>query len=165
MSTQDLSQGAVRSIAVHCKPKGLTNSQCGGHTGFARAIAQHMPFKPDFVVPRGDKLSAQIALTNASRIYEVTKWRSPDGGSSGLGALIALWESLRISRYDIVLATGSNHSIFPSLVQRLKGAKLYVVESQDRIVTKGKAVYLLSFLSKGVSSTGSRRGGFTQGRE
>jgi UDP-N-acetylglucosamine--N-acetylmuramyl-(pentapeptide) pyrophosphoryl-undecaprenol N-acetylglucosamine transferase len=131
-------------------PKVLLIASGGGHTGFARAIAQHMPFKPDFVVPRGDKLSAQIALTNASRIYEVTKWRSPDGGSSGLGALRSLWESLRISRYDIVLATGSNHSIFPSLVQRLKGAKLYVVESQDRIVTKGKAVYLLSFLSKGV---------------
>ncbi len=53
-------------------------------------------------------------------------------------------------KYDITLATGSNHSLFPSFAQWTKGSTIFTLESQDRIVTKGKAVSILSHFSKGV---------------
>ncbi len=118
----------------------------GGHTGFARAIAQFMPFKVDFVIPKGDRQSLEMLKPYANSFYEVVKGREP--GESALKLLVnlprALVESLSLQSYDVVIATGSNHSIFPSFAEKLKGAKVFAVESQDRFVTRGKAISLIS---------------------
>ncbi|QKQ99252.1 polysaccharide biosynthesis protein [Metallosphaera tengchongensis] len=124
----------------------------GGHTGFARAVAEYLPFKADFIIPENDSNSRLLLQPFANRIYEVSKPREPLGSSLSLFSkgLRALSQSLSIPKYKVTLATGSNHSYIPSLVQYLKGTTLYVIESQDRIVTKGRTTYLLSKLSRGV---------------
>ncbi|EZQ01798.1 MULTISPECIES: glycosyltransferase [Acidianus] len=122
----------------------------GGHTGFARAVAQYLPIKADFVVPEGDNLSISMIKPYADKIYQVPKFRTPSKGTS----ISLIWRSfissLSLQKYKKVLATGSNHSILPSFIEFLKGAKIYVIESQDRIVTRGKAVRIISRFSSNV---------------
>ncbi|WP_229569148.1 UDP-N-acetylglucosamine--N-acetylmuramyl-(pentapeptide) pyrophosphoryl-undecaprenol N-acetylglucosamine transferase [Saccharolobus caldissimus] len=124
----------------------------GGHTGFARAIAQYLPQKVDFVIPTNDSMSKIMIIPYANRIYEVPKGREPGEGNliflKRLFSILA--KSIKISKYDIVIATGSNHSIFPSFFQYLKGAKVYGIESQDRFITKGKAISIISNYAKGI---------------
>ncbi|MEL9970018.1 MAG: glycosyltransferase [Metallosphaera sp.] len=124
----------------------------GGHSGFARAIAEYLPFKADFVIPKGDENSRKLLEPYAERIYEVSKPREPKGSNVSVFPRLfsALSESLSIPRYKVTIATGSNHSLIPSLVQKSKGSIIFSIESQDRIITKGKAVSILSRFSKGV---------------
>ncbi|ABP95739.1 MULTISPECIES: UDP-N-acetylglucosamine--N-acetylmuramyl-(pentapeptide) pyrophosphoryl-undecaprenol N-acetylglucosamine transferase [Metallosphaera] len=124
----------------------------GGHTGFAKAIAEYLPFKVDFVIPEGDENSRKLLSPHAEKIYEVSKPRDPKGPNTSLvtRGFRALSQSISLPSYDVVIATGSNHSVIPSLFQRLRGSTLFTLESQDRIVTKGKAVSVLSHFSKGV---------------
>ena len=124
----------------------------GGHTGFARAIAQFMPFKVDFVVPEGDRQSVEVLKPYANAFYEVVKGREPGEPLSKLLVNLpkAVAQSFALAKYDVVIATGSNHSIFPSLAEKLKGAKVFAVESQDRFVTKGKAVSIISSFAERV---------------
>jgi len=49
----------------------------GGHSGFARAIAQYLPFKADFVVPTGDTFTLEMVKPYAERVYYVVKGREP----------------------------------------------------------------------------------------
>lgn len=124
----------------------------GGHTGFARAIAEYLPFKVDFVIPEGDKSSEELLKPFANKFYYVKKGKEPD--QSNLTLLLnlpkILLESLKIGKYRVVIATGSNHSLFPALALKMKGSKLFAIESQDRIVTKGKTVEILSRFSQNV---------------
>ncbi len=39
----------------------------GGHTGFARAVAEYMPFKVDFVIPEGDLNSRNLLSPYAEK--------------------------------------------------------------------------------------------------
>lgn len=124
----------------------------GGHTGFARAIAQYLPEKADFVIPKNDEYSKLMIRDYANIIYEVQKGREPNESSIHFAKRIMkiLYESSKLPKYDIIIATGSNHSIFPSFFQFLKGGKVFAIESQDRFITKGKAVDIISKFSKGV---------------
>ncbi|EWG07150.1 MAG: UDP-N-acetylglucosamine, MurG, LPS N-acetylglucosamine transferase [Candidatus Aramenus sulfurataquae] len=121
----------------------------GGHTGFARAVAQYLEQRVDFVIPKGDEKSRKILSPYAERIYEVEKGIEPNSFSA-LKLLKSLVSSSRIRKYKVVVATGSNHSLFPSFFQFLKGAKVFAIESQDRIVTRGKAVSVISKYSRAV---------------
>jgi UDP-N-acetylglucosamine:LPS N-acetylglucosamine transferase len=124
----------------------------GGHTGFARAIAEYLPFKADFVVPRGDSWSMEVLKDYASNVYEVMKGRGPKDGMSVLlrNSIKSFRDSFSLNKYDVVIATGSNHSLFVALSQKLKGSTIFSIESQDRIVTRGKAVSIMSKFSKNV---------------
>ncbi len=120
----------------------------GGHTGFARAVAEYLPYKADFVIPKGDEISKKMISPFADKIYEVEKFRSPSGSFSLTSFLSSILNSAKIRKYKKVIATGSNHSIFPSFFQFLKSSRVYVIESQDRIITKGKAVSIISKYSR-----------------
>ncbi|QIW24028.1 polysaccharide biosynthesis protein [Sulfolobus sp. S-194] len=124
----------------------------GGHTGFGRAIAEYLPFKPDFVIPENDKNSEEMIKNLARKIYYVKKGKEPNEGNIQFLKNIfkILSQSGKIEKYRVVIATGSNHSIIPSFVQYLKRARIYGIESQDRIVTRGKAIRLISYFSKGI---------------
>ncbi len=121
----------------------------GGHTGFARAISQYLPFKPDFVIPKGDKWSMELLKDYASNIFQVTKARGPQDGLLTMvkNSFSSLKESFSLEAYDYVIATGSNHSLYVALATKLKGSRVFSIESQDRIVTRGKAVNLMSRFS------------------
>ena len=124
----------------------------GGHTGFGRAIAQYLPFKPDFVIPEGDKNSEEMIKDLARKIYYVKKGKEPNESNLEIikNLFKILIESGKISKYKVVIATGSNHSLFPSFIQFLKGAKVFGIESQDRLITRGKAIQIISYFSKGI---------------
>ncbi|BFH74125.1 glycosyltransferase [Sulfurisphaera javensis] len=124
----------------------------GGHTGFGRAIAEYLPFKPDFVIPEGDRNSESMIKDYARKIYYVKKGKEPNEGNFQLvkNLIKIIKQSSKIEKYKVVIATGSNHSLFPSFVQFIKGAKIYGIESQDRIITRGKAIQLISYFGKGV---------------
>ncbi len=121
----------------------------GGHTGFARAIAQYLGEKVDFVIPKGDENSRKVLSPYAGKFYEVEKGIEPHSFSLK-GLFKSFISSSRVRKYKVVVATGSNHSLFPSFFQFLKGAKVFAIESQDRIVTRGKAVSIISKYSKAV---------------
>lgn len=124
----------------------------GGHTGYIVGISEKLREKNndltiDIVIPCGDSWSKALLEKYADEIFCVPKPRLPGEGFAKLLRNIpsALYYSLkRIGRYDVVVASGSNHSLAPSVVSMLKGAELYVIESHDRFVTKGKTVALLS---------------------
>ena len=129
----------------------------GGHTGFARAIAEYLSlssnsYKVDFVIPENDKYSEEALKPFSSQFYYVKKAKEPNQGNIALITNLphVLAQSLKIKKYKVVIATGSNHSLFPALAQRAKGSKLFVIESQDRIVTRGKIVSILSNFAENV---------------
>lgn len=124
----------------------------GGHTGYIVGVAEKLRRKSseltiDIVIPCGDLWSQTLLEKYADRILCVPKPRLPGENFVQLLRNIpsAIYYSLRrIKRYNIVVASGSNHSLAPALISMLKGSKLYVIESHDRFVTKGKTVALLS---------------------
>ncbi|BCU66985.1 polysaccharide biosynthesis protein [Sulfolobales archaeon HS-7] len=124
----------------------------GGHTGFARAIAQYLPFKADFVIPCNDSTSKKMIEPYADKLVCVTKLRMPNESSLVMipRTFTALSQSISLDSYQTVVSTGSNHSLLPSLVARIRGSEIFVIESQDRFLTRGKTVYLLSRVSKEV---------------
>jgi len=124
----------------------------GGHSGFAKAVADYLPFKPDFVIPTGDSYSRKLLEPLANKIWELPKPREPL--ESDLHAIYkgveSLVQSSLLPKYKVILATGSNHSLLPSFFGYLKGSKVFAIESQDRIFTRGKAIRIISAFAKGV---------------
>jgi UDP-N-acetylglucosamine:LPS N-acetylglucosamine transferase len=123
----------------------------GGHTGFARAIGQSLPFKADYVIPKDDKYSIEMIKDLSNNIYEIEKWREPNKAQINLANFLnSFFKSISLPKYPITVATGSNHSLFPAFFERVKGSRLVSIESQDRFFTRGKAIGLLSKISEAV---------------
>lgn len=120
----------------------------GGHTGFAKAIGTSLPFKADYVIPRGDSFSRLMLSDIANQIFEVPKWREPGERISVSKFIRALFQSAKLHKYLLTIATGSNHSLFPSFFQKIKGSEIIGIESQDRFFTRGKAMRFISKFSK-----------------
>lgn len=121
----------------------------GGHAGFAYAVAYYLSkrgVRPTIFVPRGHEWIRE-RLSRFGRVEEMTLPRSP--GEPLLGTLPRWGRNLLESlvkvtgEYDAVLATGSNFSLIPGLTARVKGARLYSLESIDRIVDRGRTARLL----------------------
>ncbi|MFP3064705.1 MAG: glycosyltransferase [Sulfolobus sp.] len=124
----------------------------GGHTGFGVAIAEYLPFKPDFIIPEGDKFSEELVKPISRRIFYVKKGKEPNETNlsliKNLPKIVA--QSIRVPKYKVTVATGSNHSLIPAVIEKIKGSKLFAIESQDRFITKGKSIEILSHISKAV---------------
>jgi UDP-N-acetylglucosamine--N-acetylmuramyl-(pentapeptide) pyrophosphoryl-undecaprenol N-acetylglucosamine transferase len=128
----------------------------GGHTGYVLAIFQALDklgyinkFNIEVLIPCGDSWSRTLLSNYADKIFCTPKPRLP--GESIFKLLIntpnTLYYSLRnIHRYDLVIASGSNHSLYPAITARLRGSKIMVIESHDRFITRGKTVRLLTML-------------------
>lgn len=128
--------------------RGLVVTGYGGHAGYAYAVARELSKRGvelEIVVPREyPHLLARFrefgvvdAITLPRKPLEplyktLPKW------------ILSLLESLRYARraYDFILATGSNFSIPPSLVQRLRGVVVYALED-FKVSRPSKAVYTL----------------------
>jgi len=109
----------------------------GGHTGYAVALAQRLHGRADtlFIIPRNDKWTK----SKVERYGEVVEVSKPRGPRDSLGKLLlrmprALLESIGRVRgdYDVFVSSGSNHSVPPAIIARLKGLRVYNVESSVR---------------------------------
>ncbi|RLG91358.1 MAG: polysaccharide biosynthesis protein [Thermoprotei archaeon] len=128
----------------------------GGHTGYCRALAERFyeykknySFKLDAVIPCLDKWSKKILEDYVDNIFCINKLRQPYEKHYKMikNFPIALIQSIkRIKRYDYVIASGSNHSLLPTLIAKLKNtsSKILAIESHDRFITRGKTISLLS---------------------
>ncbi len=128
----------------------------GGHTGYILAILQALDrlgftdrFRVDVLIPCSDSWSRSLLLGYADTILCTPKPRLP--GESIFKFLVntpsTLYYSFKnIHRYDLVIASGSNHSLYPAMVAKLKGSKIMIIESHDRFITHGKTVKLLTML-------------------
>ncbi|MCD6300758.1 MAG: polysaccharide biosynthesis protein [Staphylothermus sp.] len=128
----------------------------GGHTGYCRALAERFSeykkdysFKLDAVIPCQDKWSKKLLEDYVDNIFCIKKLRQPYERYYKMlcNFPIALIQSIkRIKEYDYVIASGSNHSILPAIIAKVKKnhAKILAIESHDRFVTRGKTVSLLA---------------------
>ncbi len=120
----------------------------GGHTGYAVALAQRLYGKAElaFIIPKGDEWT-RSKVEKYGEVVETTKMRGPRDSIAKLLARMprALWESLKAVPGDaaVFVSTGSNHSLPPALVARLKGLKLVNLESSVRFTRPSKTVKLL----------------------
>jgi len=78
----------------------------GGHTGFARAIAEYLSlssnsYKVDFVIPENDKYSEELLKPFSSQFYYVKKAKEPNQGNTALITNLprVLVQSLKIKKY------------------------------------------------------------------
>lgn len=115
----------------------IVTASGGGHTGYAVAIAQRLYGKAEllFIIPRGDKWT-RSKVERYGKIVEVSKPRGPRDSFTKLLLRMpsAFFESLGkvLGDYDVFISTGSNHSVPPAIVARLKGLKVYNIESSVR---------------------------------
>jgi len=117
----------------------IVTASGGGHTGYAVALAQRLYGKAEllFVVPRGDVWS-KSKVERYGRVVEVSKARGPRDSFARLVLRLprAFFESIDSvpSDYDVFVSTGSNHSVPPAIVARIKGLRVYNIESSVRFI-------------------------------
>jgi UDP-N-acetylglucosamine:LPS N-acetylglucosamine transferase len=120
----------------------------GGHTGYAYALAQRLYDRAslNFLVPEGDVLSKE----RLSRFGSVSFLLKPRGAKTPTSEFIpnlmkAFIESFRrvAGKYDVVVSTGSNFSIPPCFIARLRGVPLVNIESSVRFTKASKTALIL----------------------
>jgi UDP-N-acetylglucosamine:LPS N-acetylglucosamine transferase len=126
----------------------LISAGGGGHTGYAYALAQRLFGKAflRFLVPEGDVLSGK----RLSRFGRVDFLLKPRGAKTPTSEFIpnlmkAFTDSFsRVAgKYDAVVSTGSNFSIPPCFLARLKGVPLVNIESSVRFTKASKTALIL----------------------
>ncbi|MET1160002.1 MAG: glycosyltransferase [Thermoprotei archaeon] len=128
----------------------------GGHTGYAVAVAEQLIRTLNvstedvvFLIPRNDKWSFMRIKKRISKpiVYQSLKPRNPNEPIHKIitGLPIALKDSWNILReVDIVVCTGSNHSLAPAVLAKLRyRIPVICIEAVDRVVTASKTVKLL----------------------
>lgn len=122
----------------------------GGHSGYAYAVAYYLNMKgerPLILVAKGSGW-VKKKLSRFGEVEELTLPRRP--GEPLVRTLhrwfLCLGESLlKIpGRLEAILATGSNFSLIPALVARVKGVRVYNLESIDRILEASRATKIIS---------------------
>ncbi len=114
---------------------GITASG-GGHTGYAVSLAQRLIDKAEliFFIPRGDRWTAS-KVKRYGKFKEILKPRGPNEGLSKLltGLPRALFESFDlVKNLDVLVSTGSNHSVAPSIAAWIKRIPVINIESSVR---------------------------------
>ncbi|MEB3806485.1 MAG: polysaccharide biosynthesis protein [Desulfurococcales archaeon] len=127
----------------------LVTAAPGGHSGYAYALGYYARMKgltPHFLVPKGYSWIRE----KLSRLGETIEHPLPRKPAEPLWRTIHRWPLALLAsmtrvtrRYKAVISCGANFSIPPSIAGKLKGLKLYNVESIVRILDTGKTPRLL----------------------
>jgi len=129
---------------------GITASG-GGHTGYAVSIAQRLVGAAEivFYVPSGDMWTVS-KVKRFGEYVEVTKPRGPNEGFAKLvrGMPKAVLQSLKhVKDVDVLISTGSNHSIAPAISAWIKGIPIVNIESSVRFTRPSSSAKILSLIS------------------
>jgi len=121
----------------------------GGHAGFAYTVGYYLRMRDielDILVPRGYNWVRE-KMSGLGRVIEVTLPRKP---AEPLVYGVHRWlrstlESLSLCRekYPVVFASGSNFSIPPSVMCRLRGSTILTLEDVARFSRRSAAVNIL----------------------
>ncbi len=122
----------------------------GGHTGYGVALAQRLVERGaevEFLIPRGDTWTRRKVERYGRVAAETTKFMGPRtplwrGLLRAPGAVLEALRSISDS-YDVVVSTGSNHSIAAALAAKLKGIPVVSIESSVRFTAPSRAARLL----------------------
>jgi len=124
----------------------------GGHTGYGYALAQALEENASlsFLVPEGDILSEK-KLSRFGEVNFLTKARGPKTPTHTFlirlaKAFVASIERA-IGNFDVVVSTGSNFCIPPSIIALACGVPLVNIESSVRFVKPSKTARLLEPIS------------------
>lgn len=121
----------------------------GGHSGYAYAISYYLNRRgkrPVIFTPRGFDWLAK-KLSKYGEVQKLTLPRRP--GEPLIKTIhrwaIVLYESMRkiTRKYDTILACGSNFSLIPALIGKIKIGKMYNLESIDRIIDASRSTRIL----------------------
>jgi UDP-N-acetylglucosamine--N-acetylmuramyl-(pentapeptide) pyrophosphoryl-undecaprenol N-acetylglucosamine transferase len=124
----------------------------GGHTGYAYALAQALYKRCELysLVPLGDNLSRE-RLSRYSSVSQLVKPRGPKTPAYRFvaGLLKSGAKSLRLVKrqHTVVVSTGSNFCIPPSIAAYLKGKRLVNIESSVRFTRASSTARILSRFS------------------
>lgn len=124
----------------------------GGHTGYAYSLAQALYGKCELysLVPFGDKLSYE-RLSRYSSVAQLNKPRGPKTPTHSFvaGLFTSGAKSLHLikKQHKVVVSTGSNFCIPPSVAAYLKGKKLVNIESSVRFTRASSTAKILSRIS------------------
>ena len=124
----------------------------GGHTGYARIIAQYLFGRAElhFLVPEDDPLSKNL-LDQFGSVRTLIKPRHPTTPFWRYTPRFfkAFYQSIGLidARYDFVLSTGSNFCIPPSMISWLKGLSVINLESADRFTRASSTSRILQRFS------------------
>jgi UDP-N-acetylglucosamine--N-acetylmuramyl-(pentapeptide) pyrophosphoryl-undecaprenol N-acetylglucosamine transferase len=120
----------------------------GGHSGFGYALAQRLEYRTlmTFLIPEGDSLSCK-RLSGFGKVETLPK---PCGAKTPVGeftynmvrAFAASMKKVK-GEFDIVVSTGSNFCIPPSLVAFLRRIPLINIESEARFIGASKTARIL----------------------
>ena len=134
------------------KMKILIIASGGGHTGYAVGLAQYLHNKAEvsFIVPSQDKWTIS-KIEKYGEYIEILKGRGPrDPLYVFIPRLIrSFWQSLSKVKgdFDVLVSTGSNHSIPPAVIGKIKGVRLINIESCVRFTKASKSARILSKFS------------------
>ncbi|WP_338249626.1 glycosyltransferase [Pyrodictium abyssi] len=131
----------------------------GGHTGYAIAIAEQLLTRGIdvvIIVDPADTWSLEKIRHRLGDRVEIAFARQLRGAQESLVALLRrlptrLADLVKIHQVladtDILICTGSNHSLLPALYARALGKPVLCIEAVDRIATRSKTVALLHDLA------------------
>jgi UDP-N-acetylglucosamine--N-acetylmuramyl-(pentapeptide) pyrophosphoryl-undecaprenol N-acetylglucosamine transferase len=125
----------------------------GGHTGYARILAEALSGKAQllFLAPDDEPISVQ-RLAPFGEVDTLTKPRHPTTPlwRFALRFIKAFLQSLR--RFppdvDVVVSTGSNFSVPPAIVAWLRGVPIINLESRVKLLKASGAARFIGHLSK-----------------
>jgi UDP-N-acetylglucosamine:LPS N-acetylglucosamine transferase len=127
----------------------------GGHTGHAVAAAERLVeagVEVAFVVPEGDSWTEGKVRGVGPVIARTPKFLEPGEGLAVglLRAPAALLRALaRVPRgYDVIIATGSSHSVAAALAAWAKGLDVVIVEATERFLGPSRALRALSPIAR-----------------
>ncbi len=130
----------------------LITASGGGHTGYAVALAQYLKNKTDitFIAPSQDHWTIS-KIEKYGEYIEILKGRGPrDSLYVFIPRLIrSFGQSLSKVKgdFDVLVSTGSNHSIPPAVIGKIKGVRLINIESCVRFTRASKSARILSKFS------------------
>ncbi|KPV62968.1 MAG: undecaprenyldiphospho-muramoylpentapeptide beta-N- acetylglucosaminyltransferase [Candidatus Bathyarchaeota archaeon BA2] len=120
----------------------------GGHTGYAYALAQALYGKVSlsFLVPEGDTLSER-RLSRFGKVDFLIKPRGPKTPTPifAAGLAKAFLGSIKqpFHKFDVVVSTGGNFCVFPTIMAWMRGVPVVNIESSVRFLKPSKTARIL----------------------
>lgn len=133
----------------------IVTASGGGHTGYAIAVGEQLlrkGYNVSFIVDPNDRwtiLRLTKRLNGNYNLIWLRRLREPNEQLTKIMLRLPTVTigSLKLEKLirtaDVLVCTGSNHSLLPTILARFKRIQTFCIEAVDRIVTRSRTVALL----------------------